>query len=69
MADAIILAYAREKVTLFPGKRTGVIDVIPVDLVANAIILAAAEAVADSPRHRIYQCCSGSSNPVSGTVH
>ena len=65
VADAIILAYAREKVTLFPGKRAGVIDVIPVDLVANAIILAAAEAVADSPRHRIYQCCSGSSNPVS----
>ena len=65
VADAIILAYAREKVTLFPGKRSGVIDVIPVDLVANAIILSVAEAVREAPRHRIYQCCSGSSNPVS----
>jgi nucleoside-diphosphate-sugar epimerase len=65
VADAIILAYAREKVTLFPGKRSGVIDVIPVDLVANAIILAAAEALGEPPRRRIYQCCSGSSNPVS----
>jgi nucleoside-diphosphate-sugar epimerase len=65
VADAIILAYARGKVTLFPGKRSGVIDVIPVDLVANAIILAAAEAIADAPRQRIYQCCSGSANPVS----
>lgn len=65
VADAIILAYARGKVTLFPGKRSGIIDVIPVDLVANAIILSAAEAIGDAPRHRIYQCCSGSSNPVS----
>src|SRR5690554_967698 len=65
VADAIILAYAREKVTLFPGKRSGVIDVIPVDLVANAIVLTLAEAQAEPGRRRIYQCCSGSSNPVS----
>ncbi|MBK1850357.1 MULTISPECIES: fatty acyl-CoA reductase [unclassified Marinobacter] len=65
VADAIILAYAREKVTLFPGKRSGIVDVIPVDLVANTIILAVAEALGEAPRSRIYQCCSGSSNPVS----
>ncbi|MGO2135868.1 fatty acyl-CoA reductase [Marinobacter sp.] len=65
VADAIILAYAREKVTVFPGKRSGIIDVIPVDLVANAIILAVAEALGEPPRTRVYQCCSGSSNPVS----
>ena len=65
VADAIILAYAREKVTLFPGKRSGVIDVIPVDLVANAIILGLAEALSEPADHRIYQCCSGSSNPIS----
>ncbi|WP_417529773.1 fatty acyl-CoA reductase [Marinobacter lipolyticus] len=65
VADAIILAYAREKVTLFPGKRSGIIDVIPVDLVANAIILSLAEALAEAPQRRIYQCCSGSSNPIS----
>lgn len=65
VADAIILAYAREKVTLFPGKRSGIVDVIPVDLVANTIILAVAEALGETPRSRIYQCCSGSSNPVS----
>lgn len=65
VADAIILAYAREKVTLFPGKRSGVIDVIPVDLVANAIILSLAEALSEPARQRIYQCCSGSSNPIS----
>lgn len=65
VADAIILAYAREKVTVFPGKRSGIIDVIPVDLVANAIILAAAEAQGEPSKQRVYQCCSGSSNPVS----
>lgn len=64
VADAIILAYAREKVSLFPGKRSGVIDVIPVDLVANTIILSMAEALSSPARRRIYQCCSGSSNPV-----
>ncbi|KAA1171974.1 dehydrogenase [Marinobacter salinexigens] len=65
VADAIILAYAREKVTLFPGKRSGIIDVIPVDLVANSIVMALAEAVAETSMHRIYQCCSGGSNPVT----
>lgn len=65
VADAIILAYAREKVSLFPGKRSGIIDVIPVDLVANGIILSLAEALAAPGKRRIYQCCSGSSNPVS----
>lgn len=65
VADAIILAYAREKVTLFPGKRSGVIDVIPVDLVANSIILSLAEALSEPADQRIYQCCSGSSNPIS----
>jgi nucleoside-diphosphate-sugar epimerase len=65
VADAIILAYARGKVSLFPGKRSGIIDVIPVDLVANGIILSVAEALATPGNRRIYQCCSGSSNPVS----
>jgi len=65
VADAIILAYAREKVFLFPCRRSGIIDVIPADLVANSIILSLAEALSVPDRQRIYQCCSGSSNPLS----
>lgn len=65
VADAIILAYAREKVAVFPGKRSGIIDVIPADLVANSIVLSLAEALAEPMRHRIYQCCSGSGNPIT----
>ncbi len=70
VADAIILAYAREKVRFFPGKPDAVVDIIPADLVANSILLGLAEQFtlqqcARLPEHRVYQCCSGSSNPVT----
>jgi fatty acyl-CoA reductase len=64
VGDAIILAYARGKTRYFPG-RDDVIDIIPVDLVANTILLAAAEALQDPALPRIYQACTGSSNPVT----
>ncbi|PCJ33451.1 MAG: dehydrogenase [Moraxellaceae bacterium] len=64
VADAIILAYARGKVRLFPAKANGVVDIIPADLVANAILISAAEACKNQGQHRIYQCCTGSSNPL-----
>jgi fatty acyl-CoA reductase len=64
VADAVILAYAREKVTLFPGKPNAIIDIIPVDLVANAIILSTVEALACQPALRIYQVSSSSCNPL-----
>ncbi|TBW57890.1 dehydrogenase [Marinobacter halodurans] len=65
VADAIILAYAREKVALFPGRRSGIIDVIPADLVGNSIILSLAESLGTPSTHRIYQCCSGTGNPIT----
>ena len=64
VADAIILAYAREKVRFFPAKTDEVIDIIPADLVANSVLLSAAEALLEPGRQRIYQCCSGSRNPI-----
>ncbi|WP_026179775.1 fatty acyl-CoA reductase [Hahella ganghwensis] len=64
VADAIILAYAREKVNFFPGKREGIIDIIPADLVSNSIILSAAEALLDPYQQRIYQCSSSEANPI-----
>ncbi len=64
VADAVIMAYARGNVMFFPGRRRGVIDVIPADLVANSIILSLAEQLQSPGRLRIYQCCSGSSNPM-----
>ncbi|HUN54847.1 MAG TPA: fatty acyl-CoA reductase [Smithella sp.] len=65
VADAIILAYAREKTPFFPARSKGVIDIIPADLVANSLILAAAEALTLPGKHRLYQCATGSSNPIT----
>ena len=65
VADAIIMAYARQKVTFFPGDRQGVIDIIPADLVANSIIVAGAEALGGMPAHRVYQCSSSEQNPLT----
>ncbi len=64
VADAIILAYARRKVTFFPAKTDGIVDIIPVDMVANSIVLAMTESLASPRQHRIYQACSGSRNPL-----
>jgi nucleoside-diphosphate-sugar epimerase len=65
VADAVILAYARGRTSFFPARPEGVIDVIPADLVANGILMAAAEAIGAPAGHRIYQCCSGASNPIT----
>lgn len=65
VADAIILAYARGKTNLFPAQPEQVVDIIPADLVANSIILAAAEALQAPPALRIYQACTGATNPVT----
>lgn len=64
VADAVILAYARGRTGFFPARPQGIIDVIPADLVANAILMAGAESLQAGPGRRIYQCCSGSSNPI-----
>ncbi|MDO3720934.1 fatty acyl-CoA reductase [Marinobacter sp. chi1] len=64
VTDAILLAYARGKVSLFPGRKAGVVDIIPADLVANATILSVAEALLEPGQSRIYQSCSGTQNPL-----
>jgi thioester reductase-like protein len=65
VADAIILAYARGKTSFFPARAQEVVDIIPADLVANSVVLAAAEALQDAPATRIYQACTGSSRPIT----
>lgn len=64
VADAVLMAYARGKIAFFPGRRSGVIDVIPADLVANAVLLSAGEQLRSPAKQRIYQCCSGARNPL-----
>jgi alcohol-forming fatty acyl-CoA reductase len=63
MAEPIILAFGRGAIPDFPGIPESVSDIIPVDLVINAML-----GVAVSPpeeAHAYYHVCSGSRNPLS----
>lgn len=60
MADPIILAYGRGALPEFPGIPDAVVDVVPVDIVVNAILAAAA---ADPPE-RVIHVATGSRKPM-----
>lgn len=64
VADALIYAYAKGRVSIFPGEDSGILDVIPVDLVANSALLCSAQLLQEENSYRIYQCCSGRLNPI-----
>ncbi|MFV1990558.1 MAG: SDR family oxidoreductase, partial [Acidimicrobiales bacterium] len=66
MAEPIIVSYAKGELHQFPGSPESVIDVIPVDIVANTIIAAAAEPAPDEPQ--VYQVASGAVNPLEYRV-
>ncbi len=65
VADALILAFARRRFSFFPARASGTLDIIPVDLVVNGILLSATELLTKPAAQRIYQCCSGEQNPLS----
>ena len=61
MADPIFLAYGRGNLPDFPGIPEGILDLIPVDMVVNAILAVAALA----PNQRaVYHVSSGERNPL-----
>ncbi|CAG1018440.1 alcohol-forming fatty acyl-CoA reductase [Burkholderiaceae bacterium] len=64
VGDAIVLAYARGKTTLFPARLDGIADIVPVDLVASSIVLAAAQAVARPGQRRVMQVGTSTRNPI-----
>jgi len=63
VADPIILAYAAGLIPRFPANPEARLDIVPVDLVANICLAAAAHEPESSPR--TLQIVSGSSNPVT----
>ncbi|MGH2555950.1 MAG: HAD-IB family hydrolase [Actinomycetota bacterium] len=63
MAEPIILAYGRGSIPEFPGLPEGIIDIIPVDLVVDAMLAIAA--TVPEQGHRYYHVCSGARNPLS----
>lgn len=65
VADAVILAYARQKTTFLPGNPHSIIDIVPVDIVVNAMVLASAEAVLKHGGLRIYQVGTSADNPIT----
>jgi alcohol-forming fatty acyl-CoA reductase len=64
MAEPIILAYGRGALPEFPAIPEVVSDIIPVDLVVNAMLAIAANPP-DSTGQRYYHICSGSRNPLT----
>jgi HAD superfamily hydrolase (TIGR01490 family) len=60
MADPIMLAYGSGSLPEFPGIPDAVVDVVPVDMVVNTILAAAA---ADPPE-RVVHVSTGARNPM-----
>ncbi len=63
MADPIILAFGRGGLPEFPGIAEGVLDMIPVDLVVNAMLAVAAMPAAEGADY--YHVSSGARNPLT----
>jgi HAD superfamily hydrolase (TIGR01490 family) len=63
MADPLIISYGRGVLREFPGLPDSVLDVIPVDLVVNAILATAARPPATGPAY--LHVSSGASNPLT----
>jgi fatty acyl-CoA reductase len=64
MADPLIVAYGRGLLRELPGRPDGILDLIPVDLVVNAI-LAAATKPPSAPEPSYYHAGSGGRNPLT----
>ncbi|HEX7463949.1 MAG TPA: HAD-IB family hydrolase, partial [Actinomycetota bacterium] len=63
MADPIILAYGRGNIPEFPGIPEGIVDIIPVDFVVNAMLAIAANPP-EPPKPAYYHVSSGHRNPL-----
>ena len=63
MIDPLIVAYGRNLVPDFPGQAEGVIDVVPVDMVVNALV-ATIVGTAHRGGLEIHHIASGSENPL-----
>jgi 1-acyl-sn-glycerol-3-phosphate acyltransferase len=63
MMDPLIVGYARRQLTEFPGHPDTVIDVVPVDTVVNALLMAIPfRHVGDGPE--VFQVATGADNPL-----
>ena len=64
MAEPVIISYGRGLLKEFPGIPEGVVDVIPVDMVAAALIAVAARGPLDGGAADVFHVASGAANPL-----
>lgn len=64
VCDAVLFAWARRKTIVMPGDVNTSIDIIPVDLVANAMMLASADVLNRTPGVETIQVGSSHVNPI-----
>jgi HAD superfamily hydrolase (TIGR01490 family) len=62
VTDPVLLAYGRGLIPRFPGQPSARIDIVPVDLVAQLLVAAAADPPQDGPR--CLNMASGARNPL-----
>ncbi|MBA0609834.1 hypothetical protein Godav_010767 [Gossypium davidsonii] len=62
--DSLAIGYAKGKLTFFLGDVDSVVDLIPADMVVNAIIVAMVAHASNQPSETIYQVGSSMRNPV-----
>ena len=63
MLDPLIVAYGRERLPDFPGNPNGILDVVPVDVVVNALLAAIPWAHAKGGL-QVCQVATGMENPL-----
>src|SRR5690606_5139275 len=69
MADPLIVAMGRAALEIFPGDRRSVLDLVPCDLAANAV-LAALPRRGETGEPRVYQVAGSARNPLElGVFH
>lgn len=62
--DTVIVSYGKGMLKCFPVDQKTACDIIPVDMVANAMIATAAEHFNDSGSHTVYHVASSYRNPI-----
>ena len=65
VTDPLVVAYGRGLVPDFPAQRGAAMDLIPVDIVVNAIIIAATQGDADCVK--VYHAATSGINPLYNT--
>lgn len=65
VADPLIYGVGMNKIPFFPGSHSTILDLVPVDVVSNAMFLGLIEvAQKTQPGVAIYQACSGGQKPL-----